>query len=367
MRLTFFIQNLGKGGAQKHTIDLAQATASSHTATIVVQENVQTPNAAGVRVERCLPVRTGPLRVFRKALHEARTIAETRPDMVICINQTAAIVGIFGRILGRYRCPVVVIFHSTKIATVGAWLRTIPFILLSPLIDDLVYVSRNQARAWKHILHPRRMEVIVNGIDAKLVNPRPGASHLRRTLGLEGQFVIGSVAMFRPEKNHAQQLRALKALRDLGVVCKLLLVGGGPLLEATQRLAHELGVFEFVVFAGEQTDVPEFIQLMDVGVNTSTSIETLSLAALECMALGVPMIMSDVGGASEIISHGVDGFVYKPGDDTALVSFVERLARADAERRSFGMAAAQKVRSVFDRRDMVRRYLDLFTRKAAAS
>lgn len=81
-----------------------------------------------------------------------------------------------------------------------------------------------------------------------------------------------------------------------------------------------------ILFAGEQSDVRPFIEACDAGVLCSRAVETFSLSALEFLALGVPMIMSRIGGASEIVRHGENGLLYESGDLPALVSSMVLIA-----------------------------------------
>ena len=98
---------------------------------------------------------------------------------------------------------------------------------------------------------------------------------------------------------------------------------------------------------------------MDVGVLPSTAIETLSLSALECMAMGVPMIMSNIGGASEIIQDGKNGLLFKAGDTAALIEALERCT-VDPFRLSLGQQARDSITLCFDQHAMNERYRAVF-------
>jgi glycosyltransferase involved in cell wall biosynthesis len=93
--------------------------------------------------------------------------------------------------------------------------------------------------------------------------------------------------------------------------------------------------------------------------------ETFSLAALEHMSMGVPAVLSDQGGAREMVSDGVHGFVFPTGDTQALVDALRRLHPLDARER-MGARAAEQVAARFRHADMVDRYEALFESLAAA-
>jgi glycosyltransferase involved in cell wall biosynthesis len=74
--------------------------------------------------------------------------------------------------------------------------------------------------------------------------------------------------------------------------------------------------------------------------------ETFSIAALEAMALGKPMVMSDTGGAGELVAPGEQGFLFRPGDVATLAEHLRSLA-SPALRARLGAAAAHRVRERF--------------------
>ena len=113
-----------------------------------------------------------------------------------------------------------------------------------------------------------------------------------------------------------------------------------------------------VLFAGMHKDVRPLVAAFDLGVLCSVSIETLSLAALEVMAMGIPMVMSDIGGASEIVD-GANGQLFRSGDDAglrhALLTYRHHEARLTA-----GEAARRGVEARFDRKAMLDAYHGFF-------
>ena len=84
-----------------------------------------------------------------------------------------------------------------------------------------------------------------------------------------------------------------------------MIIGDGPLREAIERDVARLGLSGEVRITGFQSDVREWLTACDVVALLSTAIETFSIAVLEAMAMGKPMIMSDIGGAREQVEHGV--------------------------------------------------------------
>ena len=92
----------------------------------------------------------------------------------------------------------------------------------------------------------------------------------------------------------------------------LVIAGDGPLRDFLARRAVELEVADRVSFVGELDDVRPVLTALDVFVLPSTAVESFSNAALEAMAIGRPVILSDIGGAREMIDDGVEGYVVSP-------------------------------------------------------
>lgn len=203
-------------------------------------------------------------------------------------------------------------------------------------------------------------QVIHNGIDTDWYSdPRPAAEQLafRRSLGFgDEDFVIGLCAGFRPEKAHGDLLAAAARLRARAIPAKTLLIGEGPERSAIEHHARQLGIREHVVLTGVKQDVRPFVRACDVMTLVSHA-ETFSLAALESMSLGKPLVMSDLGGAGEQVIHGEHGFLFPPGDIEALSMQLYRLTDR-ALRARLGEAATRRVRECFTVQAMSARFTD---------
>jgi glycosyltransferase involved in cell wall biosynthesis len=209
--------------------------------------------------------------------------------------------------------------------------------------DLLIYVSDNQRRYWRERgLRARADCVIHNGIDTDYYAPvDPSASQqLRAQLGFSpADFVVGICAVLRPEKHHRDLLEAIHRLRGRGVPVRLLIIGDGPERARVEQRIGELGLQPQVRITGYLPDVRASIGACDAMALVSHTIETFSLAALESLALGKPVVMSNVGGASEQIVPGVNGYLFEPGDIDTLSDCLQRLAQA---RPGAPMAAAAR-------------------------
>lgn len=139
----------------------------------------------------------------------------------------------------------------------------------------------------------RRTFVLKNGIDARhFAFSGTERTRVREELGLSDDFVIGSVGRFSSEKNHAFMLDILQCARKHQPKTKLLLVGGGQLLEPIREKAKTMGLSEAVVFVGPQADVARYYMAMDAYLQPS-EFEGFGICCLEAEATGLPVVASD--------------------------------------------------------------------------
>ena len=163
----------------------------------------------------------------------------------------------------------------------------------------------------------RRLVRIYNGVDStKFSPPSPeNKAGKRRRLGIaDDAFVVGMVAGFRPEKNHdILFLGAEKAMATIPGL-RLLVVGAGPLLEHFRQMYAARIAEGRIILTGESDNVVPYLEAMDVGCLIPGKNEGFSNSVIEKMAVGLPMIVSDVGGNPEAVIDGENGFVIPPND-----------------------------------------------------
>jgi glycosyltransferase involved in cell wall biosynthesis len=254
--------------------------------------------------------------------------------------------------------PLAVTFHSTLLRSAKEGLRMLAYRPLFWSAACVVFMCEAQRRHWRRrALFGRRDVVIHNGVDTEHWRPAPAQEEaaVRRILGLApGDFVIGMAAVLRREKNHVQLVHAVDRLRRRGIPARALMIGDGETRPAVEALARRMGIAECISITGLQEDVRPFLAACDAVALPSLT-ETFSLAALEAMALGRPVVHSEVGGAAEMIEHGEDGLLFPVGDTAALVERLAALARPGTRLR-MGARARQTVETRFSEQAMVERY-----------
>lgn len=370
-RLLFLLSAFDVGGAERQTIDLArQLVARGHDCRFLLFHRRYSDNIADAEVlERTTFVDSGYKMLDPRSFKATwRAIADVAPEIILGVNATPTLLAAWGRARGRYSAGVIGTMHSSKLMSMQAKVHVRLLRATLPLLDGFVFVSHNQRKYWEaRGLRSKTAEVIHNGVDLARFGQAPddaARADAKQRLGFAADdFVAGLLATFRPEKHHQQLVDAVGLLRQQGVPAKAMFIGGGPTRAAVEAHTASLGLGDHVLFAGEQSDVRPFVSALDVGVLCSVAVEALSVAALEMMAMGVPMVMTDIGGASEIVRDGVNGYLFPASDTDALVTRLQSLSDPGL-RSAMSIAAQTTVREHFSNALMTDRYEALFERVA---
>ena len=188
----------------------------------------------------------------------------------------------------------------------------------------------------------KRLRVIHNGVEV-----RAGA-HLPGKTGWEGTQVVGMFARLARWKGHKVLLDALALMPTVHAV-----VAGTPLFESKayaaelQQYAADLGVSERVHFVGHLQEVHSLMREVDIVVHASTAPEPFGRVIVEAMHLAKPVVASETGGVSEIITHGETGVLVPPGNVARLANAIVALLNDEEERVRLGKRAAAEAASRF--------------------
>lgn len=361
MKILFVTGSLVHGGAERHAITLANRLAERGHAchfAYVKDDPAQLPRLRlGARgAVECMYAKRY---LDFDALFRLRKLAvRVAPTVVFATNQYALMYATLAARWAGLRVPVVTAFHSTLYRNAKERLQMLLYRPFFWMADRAVFVCEAQRRHWRRRqVFGRRDAVIYNGVDLGYwTAPAPEARRgLRAALGIADEdFVIGLSAVLRPEKNPVQLVEAIAMLRRRGIPARALMIGDGPLRADVEARAQGLGLAKDVLISGFQQDVRPFLAACDAAVLTSFT-EAFSLAAIEAMALGLPVVHSEVGGAAEMIRPGRNGFLFPAGDTAALADRLSKLAvRSTRER--MGARAREAVEAHFSEAVMVDAY-----------
>lgn len=363
MSTLVLLDRLSVGGAERHAAQMARLLPRfGQPAHLAVYLGVAAPNFPVAD----LPADVSMLSersIFRPSGWRAlsQLIKGRRIELVLAVNQTTLVLSVLTRLFGLHQAKIVCVFHTTLINAKFSRLKLPIFYLCIALSDGIIFVSQNQKSYWQtQKLSAPRMLAIQNGVDTSTFSPPSleEKADARRSLRLPpGAFIVSLTGRFAPEKNHRQIIEACAELQARGRNILVLLIGGGPLRVETEQIARDLGVSDSVVFCGEHRDVRPYLRASDVCVLTSVAVETFSLAALEGMAMALPAILSDLGGASEIVEPGRSGFLFPPHDTEALVDCIINTMAAGVAA-EMGLAARRRVVEQFTLDKMIENYAE---------
>lgn len=352
------------GGAEVQLRHLALGLAADgHEVTICCIDSSTLPPAtlrdAGVRlVELGVQDRRGRPAAVPRLARLARGA-----DVVHCTMWDASLWGRLAAVLARR--PVVVADHATdravQVADDGSS-RTTWIARHNRLLDRFTFATVAVADSQRQLLLSEGVSAakivhIPNGVPLAGLEQAATEGPTRSDLGLPATAPVAlQVGVFRAEKNQIGALEAFARVREQVPEARLLFAGEGPTLPVVERRAAELGAGEWACFLGNREDVPALLALSDLLLLPSTS-DAMPVTVLEGMALGVPLLATDVGDVRRVV--GDAGVCVPPGDPDALREAAVELL-GDAALRGRLAAAARARAPGFDAATMVRRYEALF-------
>jgi glycosyltransferase involved in cell wall biosynthesis len=217
--------------------------------------------------------------------------------------------------------------------------------------DHLIAVSHaTKAEMVAAGVPPHRITMIHNGIDTQAWSPSQVTLDLREELGLCQTFpVIGYVGRIMPEKDLDTWLYAAALVVQKYPEAQFVLVGEGrddATLHHLQQLADMLGIADRVSFPGYRTHLQPVYATFDLFVLSSRR-EGLPNSILEAMAMGLPVVTTDVAGAKELVLDTVTGFVRPQGDIHGLAQAILSLAKDTRLRQRMGQAGRRRIEQEF--------------------
>jgi glycosyltransferase involved in cell wall biosynthesis len=347
------------GGAQVHVRDMALAVREAgHQATVLTSgsgpfvEDLRAQGTPVILMEH-LSMPIAPLRDYRAFREIQRVVAGLRPDLVAAHSSKA---GTLARLAGRsLRIPVVFTAHGWAFTpgvpgSHAALYRRIER-LVGPLASRIITVSEFDRRLAleARIAPPDRIVAVHNGI--------PDTDRALRADPTRSPPRLVMVARFMAQKDHRTLFQALAGLTDHP--WELDLIGDGPLMDETRRLAAELGLTERMQFLGQRKDVGAILAASQVFLLISNW-EGFPLSTLEAMRSGLPVIASAVGGVDEAVRDGETGFLVPRGDVDALRARLGRLLTDPGLRGQLGSQGRRRFESSFTLDHSVRQTLAVY-------
>lgn len=207
---------------------------------------------------------------------------------------------------------------------------------------------------------------VPTGIDLSRYQHSPEGGTLKSELGLSASTpLVGTVAILRKKKGHAELLEAVPAILAKHPEARFVFAGDGPQTDNLTRRIAEMGLTDKVFMLGLRRDVMNVLQSLDMFV-LPTHQEALGTAYIEASAMGLPCIGTDVDGVPEVVADGETGLLVPAHNSEVLGQAIMRLLDDPALRQRMGAAARARVQAIFSREVMAERMEQVYQRLLAA-
>ena len=360
MHVLFLLDSLSMGGSERKSVKLVnELMARGHVVSLAyLQDPAVLLPEVDYRVFTCCLDRKGKFSI--KALRNLhRLVVDRKVDVILCMNLYPVLyASVLKRLASSLKIRLILATNTTEFARFRDKIFMFLYAPMIRRIDFVIYGCKFQFELWaeKYKVRKTKSSVIYNGVDLARFDARNVSDNLRDELALQHEFVVGCVARFDLEKNHAALLEVVGQRKSAGSRIHVLLVGDGPEYGSLVNLAKTLNVSDRIHFLGRMADVRKALATMDVFVLPSKSVETFSNAALEAMAMAIPTVLSNVGGAAEMVNDGRDGYVYERDDLQRLSDRLAVLENNPELRMRLGRSARATVESKFQFARMVDEY-----------
>ncbi|MGE5557132.1 MAG: glycosyltransferase family 4 protein [Bacillota bacterium] len=353
------------GGIARHVQDLSRALSKAgHEITVFTSE---TPNIPSVRNDyqvrvHCVPNQTPPSMDFLTwVLHLNFSMVsaaiplmnDSLPD-IIHVHDWLTMYA--GRVLKfAYKVPLVGTIHATEYGRNNG-LHTSLQRYISDMEWTLAYDS------WKVICCSREMQqeirnifqvpedklkVIPNGVDSS--NFKRMANLRRSNYAADQEKIVFFIGRLVREKGVSVLLEAVPLVLAAYPAVKFVISGTGPLSEILHARAKDLNIYHRIFFTGFIDD-PErnfLYRVADVSVFPSLY-EPFGIVALESMAAGTPVVVSDTGGLSSIVKHGLNGLKSYAGDPRSLADNIVWALEHPGEMTKMAQKARREVKTIYN-------------------
>jgi glycosyltransferase involved in cell wall biosynthesis len=299
----------------------------------------------------------------------ASLIKDYEADVVHALDHRSDLVGILSaRLTGR---PVLASFLGWVNFPKGSWRATVyPWIdrMILKRLDAVITDSVAIGTELKMREQDPPVVAIRNGIDTTWFDPRCTRTPFAQAgFVTGGHFVFGMVGRIHPVKGHLNFLKAARTVLDRHADCRFLIVGTvlpgfEQYRQGLQDFIREHGLERSVLITHVSlAEIPAVFAGLDVLVAPSFA-ESFSFTMLEGMAMGKPVVASDVGGASEMITDGQTGYLVPVDDVPLLTETLLRLRENPEQLKAVGMRAREKILRDLGIEAMAARTSDVYLR-----
>lgn len=257
--------------------------------------------------------------------------------------------------------PILASWHGDYFASSFAQKLRAPFIglveklMYRHVVRHVVAVSEYSAkRLIKKGILQKKISVIHNGI--------PVNQDICRRKNDHPDVFVGTGCRLSEQKGLFWLLDAVALIREQNPKIRFVIWGDGPQKKILEQKAKTLGITDVLTFTGYVDDIGQRLLTLDIFMMSSYA-EYFSIALLEAMRAGLPIVATDVGGNPEAVKSGVDGLLVPVEDHEAFCAAILELAGSVSKRCQFGQSARQRFERLFSDKIMIKRTAEWFMDK----
>ena len=275
-------------------------------------------------------------------------------ERVTILQTHGARANFYGRIAGRLAgVPVIIstVHNSLKdyeVRSLRRGLYTFLLRLTLPLVHQIICVSDANRRDLieECPAAAAKTHTVYNGVDPLAFTSQPDRQRVRQELGVIQGPVLITIARLTEQKGHRYLLRALPRLLETWPQLCCVFVGEGELLDALHRITIDLVVERACRFVGVREDIADILAAADLFVLPSLS-EGFPFVLLEALAMGLPVVASQVNGVPELIEDHKTGLLVPPRDSQALATAIREVLSDSTAASKMGAAGRAVVQERF--------------------
>jgi glycosyltransferase involved in cell wall biosynthesis len=386
-----------RGGVQDHVFMLARGmTRFGHEVVVVTTaryDGIVHETIDGIRIEylpKTIPGRNDQ-QWKRESIQKILALHKEKPFDIVHGQGSDTLYILRNKLRNRLSVPIVISFHGTTwdyVKTVLLYgfsrdlfrcaksLLTLFSLSTKYLVREIFFVRRAAALIatsneqsiiyrQRYFLPKEKIVIVYNGIDSDIFTPGNPNTSIRSTLALPSEApLILCVARLIYAKGVQYAIRAMQEVLKKIPTAILVIVGDGNYRPVLEKLVHDTGMQTHVRFVGSVPidQLPEYFRLCDIFVNATHQQNGYDLTMAEAMACGKVVVASNIGSTPTLISHGIDGILFKTTDVKQLAEALVEILNDKEKSERMGRAARQKIDRSFDQNTMVCETIKVYER-----
>jgi glycosyltransferase involved in cell wall biosynthesis len=353
MKVLFFIESLKSGGKERLLIELLKGLSNNNIECelVITDKDISYTEFEKLKVKTYCIEREKfkkDIRLFYKFYQICR---RTKPD----------IIHVWGNVSALYSIPAKVILN---IPLVNNQIIDAPNKLLSGLLShrttfpfsDLI-IANSQAGLLAYNSPLKKSIVIYNGLDLARIRKIKKPNDVKLELGIKSNNIVGMLATFSTAKDYKTYIRSANIILNKFEDATFLCLGSGDSSSFEQLVDSQHK--ERVLFPGFIHDIESVLNICDIGV-LATYTEGISMALMEFMALGKPVIATKGGGTKELVCHGETGFLVSQKSPKEIALKIEYLLKRKEEAVKMGGLGKKRINEVFSLKKMTEEYISVY-------